>query len=180
MGPDAVLMKDIFPVDLTRFSVDPLIIDLDGHIQHKRVIKTCASSSNSCHGRCNWLRFTSLPSFFITLRDVYDGAIVLFSDASGDALSLCRNFSVEIRSLPHNQHSIDLYYTDRFIGYDHVCSDYDSRPCLCLATSFFQAYPFCDMPANFGSANGYQLILTEVFQDYIIERSKATSGWLRQ
>ena len=89
--------------------------------------------------------------FFITLRDVYDGAIVLFSDASGDALSLCRNFFVEIRSLPHNQHSIDLYYTDRFIGYDHVCSDYDSRPCLCLATSFFQAYPFCDMPANFVS-----------------------------
>ena len=118
--------------------------------------------------------------FFITLRDVYDGAIVLFSDAAGDALSLCRNFFVEIRSLPHNQHSIDLYYTDRFIGYDHVCSDYDSRPCLCLATSFFQAYPFCDMPANFGSANGYQLILTEVFQDYIIERSKAASGWLRQ
>ena len=46
--------------------------------------------------------------------------------------------------------------------------------------SFVPGPPVINIHSNFGSANGYQLILTEVFQDYIIERSKATSGWLRQ
>jgi len=63
--------------------------------------------------------------FFITLRDVYDGAIVLFSDAAGDALSLCRNFFVEIRSLPHNQHSIVyvyvvIYHTHKYHVYTYT------------------------------------------------------------
>lgn len=38
MGPDAALLTKKFPVDLTRFPVDSLIIDLDGRVQHPAIV----------------------------------------------------------------------------------------------------------------------------------------------
>ena len=114
--------------------------------------------------------------FLVPLRKVYKGAVVLFSDARGDALALCQALSAQVRELPLE--SALGVRGNRYVGYDQVCADYDA----CLATDFrdvvFQDDPFSALPGGFGVEGGYQLVLTQEYAAVRIRDCKHNRNWL--